>query len=195
MRGYKVHTLESIKLADFIEVFLGDTGRVLIEGEADAVTLSREAARLCQQYISIVGGKAVASEVVRRNDILKIEMRTKVLDVVRVCMAVEDWQGASQTLGAIGYKIDPGNRQAIRQRVEALSATDRYQLDRMRKAVKDVEIDRSYFVRERVTVMQYAKMYIDPEQFTAAEYAWMVKGMCDAYNRIKQQKETSKTRK
>lgn len=192
MQGYRLHTLESIKLADFIELFMGDASRVLSEGDCDERTKAQAAARLCQQYISIVGGKAVASEVVRRNDLLKIEMRTKVLDVARVCMAVDDWQGAADTLAAIGYKMNAEDKAGIKRRVDALVSTGKYQLERMQREVRDVQIDRSYFTRERVAVMQYAKMYVDPRQFTAAEYAYMVKAMCDAYNKLRQQTEKRK---
>ena len=35
------------------------------------------------------------------------------------------------------------------------------------------------FTKERVTIMKYNKMQIDPKVITAGEYAWLVRQTCD----------------
>ena len=40
-------------------------------------------------------------------------------------------------------------------------------------------MDREYFTKERVSLMSYVKMHIDESTFSAKEYAYMVRRMCD----------------
>ena len=42
-----------------------------------------------------------------------------------------------------------------------------------------IKMDREYFTKERVSLMSHVKMHIDENTFSAKEYAYMVRRMCD----------------
>lgn len=55
----KLHTLDTIRLARFIDLWLGDVDAVVAEGEATDEQKQRAALDLCNQYMEIVGGTQV----------------------------------------------------------------------------------------------------------------------------------------
>lgn len=180
--GKVYKSLEDIPLARFIDVFLGDSGKAVKEGTVGKQEAKRAARKLCGEYVSIVGGKSALAQLGRRDGMLRVQMRLACLDACRRLALLDDWDGVRGVLRALGYEFRPGERERMRRKLDSVEASDRYKLERMRaSAATDggVKMDREYFTRERVAVMGHVKMYIDPEVFTASEYAWMVRRMCD----------------
>lgn len=180
--GKVYESLGEMTLGRFIDLFLGDTDKAVKEGTCGGREKREAAERLCAAYLSIVGGRSALAQLSRRDAMLRAQMRLACLDACRKLASMGDWEGVCRVLGAMGYRFKPGDREGMMRKVESVSASEGYKLEKMRaQAPADggAKMDRAYFTRERVAVMGHVKMYIDPEVFTAEEYAWMVRRMCD----------------
>ena len=67
--------LNKITLSNFIDIFLGDTDKVVVKGQYSQKEKEEASERLCNEYLSIVGGKSMQTLINRRNEIMKIHMR------------------------------------------------------------------------------------------------------------------------
>lgn len=175
--------LDKIPLSRFIDVYLGNINRVAEGGKYSRAEKKEAAERLCSRYLSIVGGRSMLAQISRRNEVVKLQMRLTCLQACRRLMQVGAWDGVREVLGTLGYRMGPGERERMRAKVDSVEASDRYRMDKLLKDEKEhvgkEVMDRTYFTRERVAVMSHVKMYIDADTFSAEEYAWMVKRMCD----------------
>lgn len=174
--------LEKISLSRFIEVFLGDIDKV-----ADGIYSNKEkmeaVEKLCSEYVSIVGGKSISANIARRNEAVKIQMRIQCLNACLNIIGMGKWKDACTILSELGYNIDPDDHDKIRAKIQSIYTSDNYRLSKIvRDSGDDKEkpkMDREYFIRERVAVMSHVKMHIDPDTFSAKEYAYLVKSTCD----------------
>ena len=186
--------MNDITLSRFIDIYLGDTAKTVREcasGKESCMEAKRKeaAARLCAQYLSIVGGRAVMAQISRRNEMLSLQMRMACLDACRRLAKAGGWDDVLEVMAALGYRFGAGEHERMMKKLDSLEATFRYRFDKLRSAAGREEkgaktVDRDYFTRERVAVMAHMKMHIDPDAFTAAEYAWMVRRMCDELERV-----------
>lgn len=187
--------LNDITLSRFIDIYLGDTAKTVREGASGKESCmeakrKEAAARLCAQYLSIVGGRAVMAQISRRNEMLSLQMRMACLDACRRLAKAGGWDDVLEVMAALGYRFGAGEHERMIKKLDSLEAYSKYRMDKLRAAMeqagKDAQpADRAYFTRERVAVMQHMKMHIDPGTFTAAEYAWMVRRMCDELESLK----------
>lgn len=193
----RLHTLDTIRLADFISLFLGDHGKAVAEGEATQQEVEDAARTMCEEYIRIVGGRQVAAQLSRENEALKLRMRDVCLRAARALCETGDTESARAVLRSAGMPVDEQGADGMIRRIDGLMAQDAYRRDKAalaRKQGRHTEVTREYFTRERVAVMRWAKMYVDERQMSAAEYAWMVRAMCDDLQRamIEQQRKKNK---
>lgn len=193
----RLHTLDTIRLADFISLFLGDHGKAVAEGEATQQEIEDAARRMCEEYIRIVGGRQVAAQLSRENEALKLRMRDVCLRAARALCEAGDTESARAVLRSAGMPVDEQGADGMIRRIDGMMAQDAYRRDKAalaRKQERHAEVTREYFTRERVAVMRWAKMYVDERQMSAAEYAWMVRAMCDDLQRamLEQQKRKNK---
>lgn len=193
----RLHTLDTIRLADFISLFLGDHGKAVAEGEATQQEIEDAARRMCEEYIRIVGGRQVAAQLSRENEALKLRMRDVCLRAARALCEAGDTESARAVLRSAGMPVDEQGADGMIRRIDGMMAQDAYRRDKAalaRKQERHAEVTREYFTRERVAVMRWAKMYVDERQMSAAEYAWMVRAMCDDLQRamMEQQKRKNK---
>lgn len=193
----KLHTLDTIRLADFISLFLGDHGKAVADGEATQQEIEDAARRMCEEYIRIVGGRQVAAQISRENEALKLRMRDVCLRAARALCEAGDTESARAVLRSAGMPVDEQGADGMIRRIDGLMAADAYRRDKAalaRKQERHTEVTREYFISERVAVMRWAKMYVDERQMSAAEYAWMVRAMCDDLQRamMEQQKRKNK---
>lgn len=173
-----VYTLEDIKLGRFIDVYLGDIDKA-VDGVYKERVKQEAAERMCQEYMMIVGGKSVASMLVKRNNVLKIEMRRTCLETCKMLASAGDIGAACEVMASMGYKVAK-NREAVLKKIESAMASDAYQLERMKQGEGEHEKpSREHFIKERVAVMGHLKMHIDEQVFTAKEYAYLVKQVSD----------------
>lgn len=193
--------LDEIPLARFVDVYLGDIDRVTDGKGRHSEAEKREAAgKLCSRYVQIVGGRAVSVRISRRNELLKREMRLTVLQSCRRLMGVGCWEGVGDILSGLGYRLDAGDKEGLRRKVEQVEATERYMLDKLMKEARQMDesgerMKREDFTKERVAVMSHVKMYIDPETFSAEDYAWMVRNMCDELDAAMKRSKTTKKKR
>lgn len=176
--------MNDISLSRFIEVYLGDVSKAVKEGECSKREQREAASRLCARYLSIVGGRSLLAQISRKDEMLRTQMRLSCLEACRRLSASGDWDGVRSVMGALGYTFGEGERERMMRKVDSVEASAKYRLDKLRAAEEQqgknaVKADRDYFTRERVAVMAHMKMHIDPDVFTAGEYAWMVRRMCD----------------
>lgn len=85
-------------------------------------------------------------------------------------------------MSALGYKFREDEHDKIKNRISSVSASDNYRLAKLQETSPDIgkiKMDREYFTKERVSLMSHVKMHIDENTFSAKEYAYMVKRMCD----------------
>ena len=187
--------LGKISLRRFIDIYCGDLEKTVERGKHSPEEMKEAAGRLCGAYLSIVGGKSALAEVHRRDEMLRSQMRLQVLQGCRAMMGYGDMEGVCRVMGVLGYAFKPEQEELVARRMESIRATEKFRLERMRNAMPKApggNTGREYFVRERVAVMSWAKMHIDPEVFTAEEYAWLVKRMCDELEYVNRQKNKTK---
>ncbi|RGM26966.1 hypothetical protein [Bacteroides sp. OM08-17BH] len=174
--------LGKISLSRFIDIFLGDIDKVVQKGMYSAGEKVAAAERLCNEYISIIGGRSAVAQISRRNEVLKIQIRLNCLSICERMVSSGDWGDAVDILATLGYKFKEDEHEKIKSRITSVSASDRYRLAKLEDNTHDagrVKMDREYFTRERVSLMSHIKMHIDENTFSAKEYAYMVRRMCD----------------
>lgn len=76
--------LNKICLSRFIDIFLGDIDKVVQGGRYSIREKALAAEKLCNEYLSIIGGKSVSAQINRKNEVLKIQIR---LNCLAICQA------------------------------------------------------------------------------------------------------------
>lgn len=175
--------LDKISLSRFIDIFLGDIDKVVVRGQYGQKEKEEASEKLCNEYFSIIGGKSVISHINRRNEIMKIHMRMCCFERCSLFMELGEWDGVRDIMDALGYSFKDNEHDKIRSRIESVSASDKYRLAKLQEhsdnSGRTNKMDREYFIRERVAVMSHIKMRIDENTFSAKEYAYLVKNMCE----------------
>lgn len=175
--------LNKITLSNFIDIFLGDTDKVVVRGQYSQKEKEEASEKLCNEYLSIVGGKSMQTLINRRNEILKIHMRMCCFERCSLFMELGEWDDVRNIMDALGYSFKDNEHDKIRSRIESVSASDKYRLAKLQEHSDNFgrtnKMDREYFIRERVAVMSHIKMHIDENTFSAKEYAYLVKNMCE----------------
>lgn len=170
--------LENIPLSNFIEVFMGNLkalGEDCPKGEA-----ARIAEYMINEYVTIVGGRQLLSEISKSNELINLNIKIDCLEACKNLMKLGDWKSVCDVLSKFGYGMFPENKGGIRKKVDSVLASSRYRRDTLSQTRRESpRMDRDYFTRERVTVMSHFKMHIDKNSYTAKEYAYLVKRMCD----------------
>lgn len=168
--------INEIPLSVFIEVYTNPKNTVEFEeGKEESVK------KLITDYIGIVSGRQVANEVGNKNKLVNL---TITLDCMLACenlIRVGDYKGVCNVLASFGYGLKLSDEEKIKSRVLSIKAVTQYEIDKLSKKEENQgeTPDKNYFVKERVSVMKFYKMHIDPKVFTAGEYANLVKQMCD----------------
>lgn len=174
--------LDKISLSRFIDIFLGDIDKVVVRGQYSQKEKEEASEKLCNEYFSIIGGKSIISHINRRNEIMKIHMRMCCFERCSLFMELGEWDDVRNIMDALGYSFKDNEHDKIRSRIESVSASDKYRLAKLQEHSGNsgkTKMDREYFIRERVAVMSHIKMHIDENKFSAKEYAYLVKNMCE----------------
>ena len=167
--------LNELPLNVFIEVFTNDNHEVKFDIPAE------EAKRkVVSDYMNIVGGKQISAEVVNSNRRLNLVLMVECMRACENLIILKRWKDVCGALSTLGYTLDESEHDRITQRVQTLKTKAEYDLSREEKAdTGQKKATKEDFTRERVTIMKYNKMQIDPRTITASEYAWLVKQTCD----------------
>lgn len=167
--------INELPLNVFVEVYTNDNHGIVFDIPTDEAVV-----KVVNEYVGIVGGKQMASEVVNANRRLNLSLMVDCMTACENLIILGNWKGVCDVLSTLGYPMDESNHERIKQRVQALKSKAEYDLSKEDKFEKPKEKPtKEAFIRERVTVMKYNKMQIDPKTMTAGEYAWLVKQTCD----------------
>ena len=190
---YRLHTLDTIVLNDFIDLYLGEDTKAVAEGEAPDREVREAAERMRMDYIRIVGGSEVSAQLSRKNEELKIQMRRVCLQAAKALAESGNTGDACSIMAAAGWQVTPEN---ISAKIAGIEAADRLKEARISKTeTKGQTVSRETFTRERVALMRHNSMYIDASTMKASEYAWMLKAMCDDIRSAMIQSRKTKKRK
>lgn len=174
--------LSKIALSRFIDIFLGDIDKVVQGGAHSIKEKVLAAEKLCNEYLSIIGGKSAVAQIIRRNEVLNIQIRLNCFSMCEKLISSGDWDVVVSIMGALGYRFKEDEHEKITNRIKSVSASDNYRLAKLQESAANsgkVKMDRDYFTKERVSLMSNVKMHIDENTFSAKEYAYMVRRMCD----------------
>lgn len=167
--------INELPLSVFIEVYTNESHGVSFDIPTD------EAVRkVVNDYVAIVGGKMITSEVVNSNRKLNLLAMLECMNGCENLILLGNWKGVCNVLIKLGYSLKEGDHDKIRLRVQTLKAKAEYDLSKEKSEEKPKERPtKEQFTKERVTIMKYNKMQIDPKVITAAEYAWLVRQTCE----------------
>lgn len=199
MAAYRLHKLETMSMAAFERLYFGDATALIAEGEcSDEKALSAAASKMLEEYITIVSAGSASAELARRNNLIKLEMRVAVLEAAKTLAEARMYDDACKVMRSLGYELEATKKNGIKMRIDGVLAADRYRLEQMKKSDagrEEIEPDRDHFVKERVQVMRWAKMRINPKDITAKEYAYMVRAMIDEAHAQEKEIEKIKSKK
>lgn len=167
--------INELPLNVFIEVYTNENNNIEFDIEKDAAMK-----KVITDYMNIVGGKQIASEIVNMNRSLNLALMVDCMTACENLMLLNKWKEVCDVLLSLGYSLKESDKDKIKSRVKALKAKAEYDLSTERKDDKKAEKPtKEAFTKERVTIMKYNKMQIDTHTITAAEYAYLVKQTCD----------------
>lgn len=166
--------INEIPLSVFIEVYTNENNNVEFDiPKEDAVR------KVVTDYMSIVGGKQIAAEIVNSNRVLNLTLMASCMNACENLILLNKWDKVCDVLLALGYSLKESDQDKIRMRVQTLKNKAEYDLSKEKKPEKGERPTKEAFTKERAVIMKYNKMQIDARQITAGEYAWLVKQTCD----------------
>lgn len=178
-----IHTLETISLANFINVFIGEYNYAGENEDDKALSVASE--KMIAEYIEVIGGKSVQKEIYSLNEDLNNKIKSTLMDNCEILMQFEEWSAVSVILSNMGYSILPEDKEKIKRRIMSIKATCALKNRPKEAKIKDKKVDKDYFIQERSLLMSHYKMYIDPNIYRAKEYAYLVKNFTDEIKAIK----------
>lgn len=172
--------INDIPLNVLIEVFTNDNHNIEFSiPTEDAVQ------KITHEYMNIVGGKTISAQLTNSNRVLNLML---VLECVTACenlVLIGKWKSVCEVLETLGYVLKDTEHEKIKKRVRALKMKAEYDLSKENKEEKPKEKPtKDAFTKERVFIMKYNKIQINPNIMTAAEYAWLVKQTCEEIDEL-----------
>lgn len=167
--------IHELPLNVFIEVYTNENHGVTFD-----MPTEQAVAKVVGEYMNIVGGRQIAAEVVNFNRRLNLSLMVDCMTGCENLMMMGRWESVCDVLLSLGYSVKADDHERMKQRVRTLKSKAEYDLSR--EAREDNAKERptkEQFTKERVVVMKYNKMQIDPKKMTAGEYAWLLKQTCD----------------
>lgn len=167
--------INELPLSIFIEVYTNDNHNVQFDTPTDVAVQ-----KVVSDYMSIVGGKQITAEVVNANRRMNLVLMVECMTACENLMLLNQWKSVCDVLLSMGYSLKESDHDKIKMRVQTLKSKAEYDLSKENEDDKPkTKPTKEMFTRERVTIMKYNKMQIDPKAMTAGEYAWLVKQTCD----------------
>ena len=172
--------INEIPLSVFIEVYTNDNHQVKFD-----IPTEEAVGKVVSQYMSIVGSKQLAAEVVNANKRINLALMVDCMTACENLIIMGNWKGVCDVLLSLGYSLKVGDHDKIMQRVQTLKVKTKYNLSKEKTDDKPKEKPtKEAFTKERVFIMKYNKIQINPNIMTAAEYAWLVKQTCEEIDEL-----------
>lgn len=167
--------IHELPLNVFIEVYTNSEHNI----EFDLPRIEAET-KIVGQYMSIVGGKQIAAEIINANRVLNLMLLVGCMNACENLILLKKWKEVAEILSVLGYNLKEDEEEKIKMRIASIKAKSEYDLSKEKKDDKPKEkVTKESFARERVLIMKYNKMQIDTTVMTAGEYAYLVKETCD----------------
>lgn len=188
--------LDAIPMRVYISVVLGT-----FDGEFDC-PLDVARAKLKFAYCNIIGGRKMSAEILKQADLINLNSTFQCLTAIKNLLSMQRDDLVVPIMHQLGYDVNGKSVQDISAKVDNLLRMA--ELKRMRMEIaraekekkgKTEELTAETFVRERVAMMSYYKMQFDLDRMTAAEYAYMLKRMCDELERDSRAAANVRTRR
>lgn len=181
---------DEIPLCKFIEVYNGNLEALVISGFATGKELQNAASDIIQEYATIIGSKSLLFEMSRKNNHINSNIKILLLNAGRELLQIGLYKEASKILRPVGIVLsDNVTENEISNALSKIESNKAYIEMRLlmskRKEEMPISDKRIDFTKERMLVSAHFKMYIDPMQYTASEYGYMVKMMLDESKEIK----------
>ena len=173
--------LDKIPMNLFMDIFQGDISKVSDEN-IPSVEAEEIAERLIAEYSEIVGGRSAIAEVSKQNEIYNCGLKIECMNACEYLIKAEKYESVSKILLKFGFKIPAEDKDRIRQRVSSILTASQYRIEKLKSFRPDADsqpVNKDYFTRERVMLMENFKMHIDIYKLSAKEYAYMVRKTCD----------------
>lgn len=181
--------LSAIPMSVFIRLYSGEREGISFEGEEDADKAVR---RLVSEYNAIIGERNIRAEVQRGARRMNSLARLSAARIAVMFLECGDADAASGILSGIGCRAEGDS--ALKAKAKAVIASESFALDREGKAASPERppMSASDFVRERVAMMRHYRMHIDADEYSAEEYACLVKGFCDEIESMRRKADAVK---
>jgi len=185
-------TCKVIPLTKFIDVYCGDLEALVIEGESDKEALEAASSKIVAEYVKIIGGENMF-ELTRQNDLINKQIKVTVLEAAKGLLSMRAYTEAVNALASVNMKAEVPDTveevKALNGRIDSeLANLKRILLSEAKKAESKQEqkVDRSHFMRELAMANAHFKFCIDPNQYTAESYAYLIKQMNNDFKRMKE---------
>lgn len=182
--------LSAIPMSVFIRLYAGERKGILFEGEDDDV--ERTVSRLVSEYNAIIGERNVRAEVMRSARRMNSLARLSAARMAVMFIECGDTETASEILCGIGCRSS--GTEDMKRKAQAVVASESFSLDRERNAAvpEKSAMTSADFVRERVAMMRHYRMHIDTDEYSAEEYAYLVKGFCEEVESMRRKTDAVK---
>ena len=185
-------TCKTIPLSRFIDVYCGNLEALIIEGEVDKATLEATANNIVAEYVQIIGGSNMF-EIMKQDDLLNKQIKVSALESAKGMLSMGAFHEAVSILASVNMKSDRPTTieeaKALTGRIDSeLANLKRILLSEAKRAESKQEqkIDRSHFMKELTIANAHFKLCIDPNQYTAESYAYLINQMNNDFKQMKQ---------
>lgn len=177
--------LDRIPMRTYIDLQTGDCT------EDFGMPMEQARHKLRIAYLSIVAGRKIGFEIARQNELYNYNITIQCLHASGILLALGKEKEAREIMKQVGYDTTGNTTEQVAERIERAASMAKLKMDRMLIRKKEKEDGRNEeeeqtreqlinrYTQERVAMMAHYKMYIDIEKMTAAEYAHLLKRMCD----------------
>ena len=120
--------INELPLNVFIEVYTNENNNIEFDIEKDAAMK-----KVITDYMNIVGGKQIASEIVNMNRSLNLALMVDCMTACENLMLLNKWKEVCDVLLSLGYSLKESDKDKIKSRVKALKSKAEYDLSTERK--------------------------------------------------------------
>lgn len=184
-------SLSEIKLSAFIEAITGNVRAVVKDSPLlHTDDECKEAAGvLMMQYIDACGGSGTAARLGSKKRGINLCIKSKLIEMCENLAESGLYEDVVPIMMGMGYKLHPKDTEGIKQRIAQLKGRVSYDMDLMSQELENNKdkagMTKSDFTKERVAIMTHYKIYVDPDVYTAEEYACLVSQFNREYDELR----------
>lgn len=183
-------SLSEIKLSAFIDAITGNARAVVKDSPSlhSDEECKETAGILMMQYIDACGGSGNAAKLGTKKKNMNLCIKSRLIEICENLAESGLYEDVVPIMMKMGYKLHPKDRDGIVQRITQLKGRIAYDMDLMNQELANNKSDgmtKSDFTKERVAIMTHYKIYVDPDIYTAEEYACLVSQFNREYEELR----------